>query len=211
MKKKGDMKMELLDIYDEQGNFLGSEERAIVHRDALWHKTIHCWLYDKFGNVFFQIRKDSNTLYTTASGHLQKGESIPEGFEREIFEEIGINIDANDATLVAVVPFVMDKPLKDGSVFRDRAFANVYVDLYEGNYQDFKFDETEVDGLVLVNAEETLRLFINGSGSVMGKIIREGAVIEKEIYFQDFLVNAHEKAISKYGDILKKIIELSQV
>ena len=39
--------MEYLDIYDENENYIGKEERGIVHRDALWHKTVHCWLYDK--------------------------------------------------------------------------------------------------------------------------------------------------------------------
>ena len=45
--------MEYLDIYDEQGNHLGKEERSIVHKNALWHKTVHAWLYDKLGNVYF--------------------------------------------------------------------------------------------------------------------------------------------------------------
>ena len=60
--------MEYLDIYDENQNYLGRETRDIVHRDALWHKTVHFWLYDKSGNVYFQIRTDSKTFYTTASG-----------------------------------------------------------------------------------------------------------------------------------------------
>lgn len=104
--------MEYLDIYDEQGNFLGKEERNIVHRDALWHKTIHCWLYDKEGNVFFQRRAEEGTLYTTASGHLQAGESLEDGFHREIQEEIGISIDSSDAVLVEMIPFVMDREKK---------------------------------------------------------------------------------------------------
>ncbi len=97
--------MEKLDIYNENGEFIGTEERDVVHEKGLWHKTVHCWLYDKEGNVFFQKRKDRGTLYTTASGHLSAGESVTEAFQREIKEEIGLNIDANDATLVNVVPF----------------------------------------------------------------------------------------------------------
>ncbi len=205
--------MELLDIYDEQGNPIGTAERDVVHRDALWHKTVHCWLYDKSGNVFFQIRKDAGKLYTTASGHLRAGESISEGFAREIQEEIGICIDASDATLVSVVPFIMDKPMKDGSVFRDRAFANVYVDLYEGNYEDFCFDPEEVSGLVLVNAKETLSLLEKEQGSILGTVITKEnndiQIQKREIDFSEFLVNAHETAIGKYGDILKKVIELT--
>ena len=61
--------MEYLDIYDEK-KFLGSEKRSIVHKMGYWHKTIHCWLYDNKGSVYFQIRKDKNKLYTTASGHV---------------------------------------------------------------------------------------------------------------------------------------------
>ena len=76
--------MEYLDIYDENGKYLGKEERSIVHRDALWHKTVHCWLYDKEGNIYFQIRKDKEKLYTTASGHVQAGETVKEAFGREV-------------------------------------------------------------------------------------------------------------------------------
>ncbi len=202
--------MELLDTYDEFGNYLGTEDRKIVHQNALWHKTVHCWLYDQLGNVFFQIREDSKTLYTTASGHLKAGESIREGFAREIFEEIGISIEASDANLVGVVPFVMDKPMKDGSIFRDRVFANVYVDLYEGNYHDFHFDQNEVVGLVLVNAKEALHLFENEKGTIQGKVITENEIVERNIDFQEFLVNEHETALQKYGEILKKVIELTE-
>lgn len=46
--------MEKLDIYDANGEFIGTEERSIVHSKGLWHKTVHCWLYDKSGKVFFQ-------------------------------------------------------------------------------------------------------------------------------------------------------------
>ena len=120
--------MELLDIYDEEGNFLGTEDRKVVHRDALWHKTVHAWLYDRQGNVFFQIRADEGTLYTTASGHLQAGDTVEEAFAREIYEELGLKIDASDAIKVDVVKFVLDRENKDGSMFRDRAFANVYID-----------------------------------------------------------------------------------
>lgn len=208
------IEMELLDIYDEQGNHLGTEDRKIVHQHALWHKTVHCWLYDNEGNIFFQIRKDSGTLYTTASGHLKAGERISDGFAREIYEEIGIPIDASNATLVEVVPFVMDKPMKDGTFFKDRAFANVYVDLYEGDYQDFHFDPNEVSGLVCVNAKDTLQLFEEEKGSVMGKVITMGEhtnlIQERAIDFSEFLVNAHETALGKYGNILKKVMELAE-
>lgn len=205
--------MEYLDIYDEKGKYLGSEERGIVHQKGLWHNTVHCWLHDGEGNVFFQIRADEGTLYTTASGHLQAGETIEVGFKREIEEEIGISIDASDAILIDIVPWQMDKKLKDGSLFKDRAKAHVYLDLYEGNYQDFQFDEKEVSGLVLVSAKDALSMFEKGDDSIRGIFFenKDGKIVKfsKEVSCSDFLLNAHETLIKKYGDILRKVILLS--
>ena len=202
--------MEKLDIYNENGEFIGTEERKIVHEKGLWHKTVHCWLYDKEGNVFFHTRNDRGTLYTTASGHISAGESITEAFQREIKEEIGLTIDANDATLVNVVPFKMDRVKEDGSIFKDRAFANVYVDLYEGNYQDFTMDPNEVTAIVIVNAKEALELFQKENGTIEGKeITLENEMIKRPIDFKEFLVNEGETALEKYGEVLKKVIELT--
>lgn len=206
--------MEYLDIYDENENYLGKEERSIVHRDALWHKTVHCWLYDNKGNIYFQIRKKEGKLYTTASGHIMAGETVKQGFGREIEEEIGIKVNYEEATFVNIYKFIMDKLKEDGSVFRDRAFSNVYVCEYEGNVTDFNFDDNELDGLVRVNANETLELLKNENGKITGDIIRKfknsNKVENKEIVFEDFLVNKGETAIGKYGDILNKVIELTK-
>lgn len=54
--------MEYLDTYDEQGNFIKKEDRKIVHELGLWHNTVHCWLYDKLGNIYFQIRSDEKNF-----------------------------------------------------------------------------------------------------------------------------------------------------
>ena len=182
----------------------------MVHTKGLWHKTVHCWLYDKEGNIFFHRRADRGTLYTTSSGHLSAGESVTEAFQREIKEEIGLDIDASDATHVNVVPFQMDRIKEDGSVFRDRAFANVYVDLYEGDYKDFHMDESEVSGIVIVNAKDALELFQKEEGTLLGKEISvNNEVTKREIRLTEFLVNDGETFIEKYGDVLRKVIELT--
>lgn len=204
--------MEYLDYYDENRNFLGSKTRDEVHQEGLWHKTVHCWLYDLDGNVYFQIRKDSNKFYTTASGHLLKGESVQDAFKREIQEEIGLDIDSSDALLVDIVEWKMDKVKKDGSVFKDSAWAHVYLDLFEGDLSSFSFDEEEVLGVVKVNALDTLHLFETESGEIKGSVIqKEGSQnIEKEmiVSLSDFLVMDHETALGKYGSVLKKVIDV---
>lgn len=206
--------MEYLDYYDEEGNYLGFKSRDEVHNLGLWHNTVHCWLYDSLGNIYFQIRTDSNKFYTTASGHVLKGETIKEAFKREIKEEIGIDIDSSDATLVDIVTWKMDKIKKDGSVFIDRAKANVYVDLFEGDINEFNFDKNEVLGLVKVNAKDTIKLFETGYGKLNADVITQDendriTLNNKTVDFNDFLVNEHENAYDKYSDVLKKVIEIT--
>ena len=206
--------MEYLDIYDEAGNHIGKEERSLVHKNALWHKTVHAWLYDKLGNVYFQIRAEEGTLYTTASGHLQAGDTVEDAFAREIFEEIGLKIDSSDAIKVDVIKFILDRENKDGSMFRDRVFANIYIDNFEGNIDEFNFDPNEVKGLVKVKASDVLDLFNEEKNSIKGIEItqKDEKNIEtaKEFTINDFLVNKGETAIGKYGDVLRKIIEVTK-
>lgn len=207
--------MEYLDIYDELGNYLGKEDRKVVHRDALWHNTVHCWLYDKEGNIYFQVRKEEGKLYTTASGHVQAGETIKEGFGREIEEEIGIKIDLHEkAELINIVKFQMDRENKDGTIFKDRAFANVYAYNFSGNYDEFNFDENELLSLVKLNAKDTLKILTQEKGQVSGTVItktdNKNIITEKLMDFDDFLVNPGETALGKYGEVLNKIIELTK-
>ncbi len=198
--------MELLDIYDEKGNHIGTKERKIVHQNALWHKTVHCWLYDKYGNVYFQIRKDEKTFYTTASGHVSAGETLKEAFGREIKEEIGIDIDYNEAELIEVVNFKLDRKNKDGSMFRDRAFANVFA--YKINWPiSFNMDPNEVIGIVKVNAKNALDLFKKENGKINAEIINlDNTITKRLVDFNEFLVNKGETAIEKYGKVLEFVI-----
>lgn len=201
--------MEYLDIYDENGNHIGKEDRKIVHQKGLWHKTVHCWLYDSKGNVYFQIRQDEQKLYTTASGHVSAGETIEEAFDREIKEEIGINTSELNKEQIETVYFRMDRE-KKGEMFIDRAFANIYICSIELNLKKFRFDLNEVVGLAKLNAREVFDLLRIEKGTIKGAIIKNenDRIIEeeKEYSFDDFLVNKGERAISKYGFMLERVM-----
>lgn len=200
--------MEYLDIYDEYMHPLGKETRDNVHAKGLWHKTVHCWLYDMAGNVYFQIRKDSGTLYTTASGHVDAGETVKEAFAREIKEEIGVDMQTDNASLIDIVVWRMDA-VKKGKQFVDRAFANVYIGLVPEGFKSFKFQPEEVLGVVKVNASDCLNL-------LMGKVakIKATKITDKTasttLTTADFLVNAHETGIVKYGYVLQCIINATK-
>lgn len=200
--------MELLDIYDEKGNHIGTEDRKIVHQKALWHKTVHCWLYDKEGYVYFQIRKDEKTFYTTASGHVSAGETLKEAFGREIKEEIGIDLDYDKAELMYTVNFTLDRENKDGSVFKDRAFVNVFGYEIDPDKIKFTLDPNEVIGIVKVKANDALDLFKKENGKIPSEIINlDNSITKRLVDFNEFLINAGENAVDKYGKVLEFIID----
>ena len=203
--------MEYLDIYDDNQKHIGKELRDVVHRDGLWHKTIHCWLYDKEGNVYFQIRKDEGTFYTTASGHVSAGETLQEAFGREIKEEIGLDIDYKESKQIDMVVWKMDRQKSDGSMFVDRAFASIFVYEFDGNWYDFNFQEAEVKGVVKVNAKDTLELFKGSANKINGTFVlyEEKNTILKTVNINDFLITPGETQLSKYGKVLEEIILLT--
>ena len=139
---------------------------------------------------------------------------ICNSIRREIKEEIGVDLNYNNANLVDVVKFRLDKVKDDGSVFRDRAFANVFVYEFDNNINNLHMEPNEVTGLVKVNAKDALNLMKNAKGTINAEIIRNenGNVVteEKQVDFNDFLVNKGETGLGKYGQVLNKVIDLTK-
>ena len=196
--------MEYLDIYDEYMNKIGQENRDLVHQKGLWHKTVHCWIYDSDRNIYFQIRADSGKLYTTASGHVLAGETVRNAFQREIHEEIGLDMDVINAIPLEIVFWRQDKPQKN---WHDRAFAHVYMNKLAAGFTNFSFQEAEVAGLVRINAKDCLDLLTDKKVSVDATKITIDKTIDVNITKNDFLVAPDETPIVKYGFVLQSIIQ----
>jgi len=198
--------MEYLDYYDIDKNYLGKESRDVVHAKGLWHKTIHCWLYDGEGNVYFQIRTDLKKLYTTASGHVGAGETLKQAFAREVKEEIGVDVDIKNAKYIMEIVWELDRQKADGTMWRDRALANIYATKIDSKKLMFTFDENEVLGLVKVNVDDALKILQTESGTMRAtKICAGNKRQEITVGFEDFLINPGEIGIIKYGRILQVI------
>lgn len=193
---------EMLDFYDKEMKFLGVDTRENVHALGLWHKTVHCWLYDEKGNIYFQIRADTGTLYTTASGHMQAGESIDDALRREIMEEVGYPIDTTKKELLAVDVWTMCSE-KCGVKKQDNVFANVFMCRVDGNNVKFHFDESEVSGIVRINAADTLNLFLGKFDTVNGTLFDNNGTRDIVITADKFLLCTGEIAVLKYGRQLK--------
>lgn len=92
---------EWLDIVDDQDRVIGRDTRAGVHAHRYFHRSSHILLFNSRGEVFVQLRsmnKDSGPgLWDiSAAGHVDSGESYLDCAVRELYEELGVTVNADD-------------------------------------------------------------------------------------------------------------------
>ncbi len=121
--------MEKFDIIDKDGNKTGeSIPRDKVHREGLWHKSVHVWIINDKNELLLQKRspeKDShpNEWDISTAGHIHSGETPINTAIREAKEELGIDVKENELEKLCT--------LKNQSVQRDGKFINnELVDVY---------------------------------------------------------------------------------
>lgn len=86
---------ELFDVVDENDEVLRQETREVVHREGLWHRAVHMFVFNKRKELFLQKRsrlKDNHpgVWDSSAAGHLNAGEGYESTAVRELAEELGI-------------------------------------------------------------------------------------------------------------------------
>lgn len=51
------MAEELIDIYDEKMNLLGTATREQAHREGLWHTSFHCWIVRRSPDTWPPVKR----------------------------------------------------------------------------------------------------------------------------------------------------------
>lgn len=152
---------EILDIYDDQLNWLGTKERDAVHRDGDWHRVFHCWVAyrDAQGCDYLVVQRRGadkatfpNRLDITAAGHYQAGESIRDGV-REVREELGIDVDFEQ-----LIPLGVHIGIGRYNGLIDREFADVFMYIHDRDIADYAYQVDEVAGLVALPVDDGLSL-----------------------------------------------------
>jgi 16S rRNA (adenine1518-N6/adenine1519-N6)-dimethyltransferase len=86
---------EIFDVVNERDEVVGQNSRSEVHRLGLKHRAVHVLVFNSRGEVFLQkrsLRKDRQPgLWdSSASGHVDSGETYEACAVRELREEIGL-------------------------------------------------------------------------------------------------------------------------
>lgn len=93
---------EEFEIVDRQGNVIGRARRSECHRNpALIHQAVHVQVFDRAGRLFLQKRANTKDIQpgkwdSSVGGHLRPGETPRAGAERELEEELGVQVALGD-------------------------------------------------------------------------------------------------------------------
>ncbi|WP_216894718.1 NUDIX hydrolase [Nocardia alni] len=96
---------ELIAVYDADGQEIGSEERAIVYAEGLWHASAGVLVRSLDGErIYVHRRTETKMVFAgmhdcLAGGVLDPGENPAGAAVRELGEELGITLGDNDSPL----------------------------------------------------------------------------------------------------------------
>lgn len=88
-------KTDVFDVVNSEDHILKQASRSIVHKNKLFHRAIHVFVFNGDGQLFLQRRsmiKDTapGKWVSSCSGHVDAGEDYDAAAARELGEEIGL-------------------------------------------------------------------------------------------------------------------------
>lgn len=146
--------MELLDVYDDNGNLTG---RTVVRGDktAVLNEHEHIAVgvifieNDKNEFLIQKTSKEKGGEFSSTGGHIDSGEKPLTSIRREVEEELGINVDNDNIVEYGFIQY--DMPL------RFLFYLKKNIDI-----NDVKVQKEEVDYVKYMSIEEINKLIDNG-------------------------------------------------
>ena len=141
--------MEIIDLYDKNKQLL---EETAVRGDKLpkgrYRLVVHICLFNDKDEMLIQQRQTTQKHFAdfwdvTVGGQVDSGETSSEGVQRELLEELGINIDMSEEIPKFTVPF------KDG-------FDDIYLMRTDISLEKLTIQKEEVQAVKWASEEEIL-------------------------------------------------------
>jgi isopentenyl-diphosphate delta-isomerase len=152
---------ELLDLVSEKDEVIGTIRKSEAHKDSTKiHREVAIAIFNQNGEVLIQRRSlnkanDPGLWKITAAGHVGAGENSKVAAEREIFEELGLAVDAE------FLRKGFEKRVgKRGST--EARFFYIYYATVKGSPPVLKLDKTEVMDIKWIRPDK-LEAFSKGN------------------------------------------------
>lgn len=157
------MEHEMIDEYNYRGEKVGVVDKAIAHKDGLWHKSVHVWILNDKNEILLQYRCADKKLYPNTwdcsfAGHISAGESSIEAVLREGKEELGIDVNLENLNFV----FTNREEIKFEQI-KSNEFVDIFVLRQNVDINDLHFQKEEVSDAKFVSLEKFFDLIENGA------------------------------------------------
>jgi len=144
---------ELVDIFDENNNFTNVRKmKSEAHSDGSWHRAVHVVIYNSKGEMLLQLRAKDKLQYPnlwdiSAAGHVAAGEEPIVSCLREMEEEIGLNVSAEDLQFHKIEKCY-------GELEKNNEFGYIYFLKFDGDIDGFQFKDGEVQKVEFVSIDK---------------------------------------------------------
>lgn len=155
--------MELMDVYDENGNLTGLvESREEIYKKGLWHKSCHIWIENDNKEILVQKRNPNKKTYPnlwaiSVAGHVDSGETSKEAAIRELKEEVNLDIKEDELEYL----FTIKREQPHGESFL-RVFDDVYLLHRNIDVEQTKLQVEELTDIKYVYYEYLKQIFQSG-------------------------------------------------
>jgi len=158
--------MEMIDVITPAGVQTGrSLSREAIHKNGTWHRTVHVWVVDEKGRrVLLQKRAAQKDAHpgmwdVSCAGHIESGHTSLRTAVRELDEERGLAVQAEDLHRLRTIPsqFI----LQDGR-FIDNELVDVYLLQKEVVCGELTLQAAEVETVRLVLLSDLEKRFLTG-------------------------------------------------
>ena len=165
--------MSKIDIYDDNYNYIGVEDKQVVHRNGIWHSVFTCQIFNSRDNcVYFQKKAPNRYSFSrpdyvdiSVGGHYEAGENIEDGI-REIYEETGLS-DIKFQDLISIGIRQTASTIAENYIANE--FQHVYLLDYKGDFSDLLKENEETSGFVKLDIDDVLNLLICQKTSIKGE------------------------------------------
>lgn len=179
---------ELIDILNNKGQKTGKTAlKSEAHKNGWHHATVHIWFFTVDKKILLQKRALSKKVFPglwdiSVAGHVGTGESILNSAKREVFEEIGLQLQEKDFIKIGTRTHHVKH--KNGII--DNEFHHVFIAELKSPLEKLKIQKEEVDDIKLFDL------------SILKETKNRVNILIPE--FHQYYVSVHDKIIQHLKD-----------
>lgn len=142
---------ELIDILTPEGEPTGKTAlKSEAHKNGWFHATVHVWLFTSDKKILLQKRALTKKVFPglwdiSVAGHVASGEKILTSAKREVFEEIGFQLEDEDLIKIGTRIHQISHP----NGIQDNEHHHVFIAELKVPIKDLKIQKEEVDAIKL--------------------------------------------------------------